>query len=150
MLEAAEVSGRSVPDILHPGDGCLLEDEEIEVARWTMEPHRGSLLAALSVRRNANYSRAIVKRAHCTQIHELVNARQAKRLRDALCRRIYDRKLHLGRLPSGLIVLLRVRPIEEDIEQVANIPLFELAVHFPCQSWARPSNGRPVASADTE
>ena len=150
VLEAAEVSGRAVPDILQLVVGCLLEDEEIEVARWTMEPHRGSLLAALSVRRNAAYSRAIVKRAQCTQIHELLNARQAKRLRDALCRRIYDRKLHLGRLPSGLIVLLRVRPIEEDIEQVADIPLFDLPVHFPGQSGARPSTGRSVESADPE
>ena len=133
--EAVYRSCKSVGQVLQETVGCLLEDDEIEVVRWTTNPYRQDLLNALTVLRNRQPSIALVRYAQCTQLHQLVNARQAYRLLLSLKKRIYCRKLHLGCLPNGMLVRLRVRSIEENIEQIRNIPELDLAAHFPGQNW---------------
>lgn len=133
--EAVYRSCKSVGQVLQETVGCLLEDDEIEVVRWTTNPYRQDLLNALTVLRNRQPSIALVRYAQCTQLHQLVNARQAYRLLQSLKKRIYCRKLHLGCLPNGMLVRLRVRSIEENIEQIRNIPELDLAAHFPGQNW---------------
>ena len=59
--------------------GILLEDDKIEVARWTEKPYRRAMLAALAVSKKADNSRAIVRKAQCTQVHDPFSAYQASR-----------------------------------------------------------------------
>jgi hypothetical protein len=111
--------------------GCLLEDDQIEPVRWMPGPHRDELVAVLSVKANASHSQATSKRAQCTHVHRLFNRRQSLWLQRSIRKRPYDRKLHLGLLPSGKYVRLKVREFETGVEQISSYPWFNAGLHFP-------------------
>ena len=64
-------------------------------------------------------------------MHNLRDRRRAHRLVQALLKRKSDRKCHLGKLPNGDLVLLKVRRKEANCIEAKSLPVFDLDVYFP-------------------
>ena len=64
-------------------------------------------------------------------VHNLRDRRRAHRLVQALLKRKSDRKCHLGKLPNGDLVLLKVRRKEANCIEAKSLPVFDLDVYFP-------------------
>ena len=113
--------------------GCLLEfDDQFIEPRWlTTQPWRNQLVETLAVRRIPRDREPLLMREQQRKVHRLYNRRQGKLVERVLLGQPYDRMLHLGLLPNGKLVLLKVRPADRQLPLVLTLPWFDAATHFP-------------------
>jgi hypothetical protein len=123
--------------------GCLLEEEVFDIGRYMISPYREELRDAVVVRTYSSEAGLTTVKAQKVHTYPLVDRRQAQRIVAFLQKR-KDRKTHLGRLPSGEMVLLKVRARESHVVE-AQLPLFDLDLHFPEAVPSSPPVDRPSA-----
>jgi hypothetical protein len=114
--------------------GCLLEDSIFDVGRWLLEPFRTDLINAVTV---SSYDSSDLRLSISTEFarktveHRLTDRQQATRVFTSLVHRKSDRRLHMGRLPNGRLVLLCVPRNETHCREATAIPFFDPESDFP-------------------
>ena len=131
--EVVAQSGKGLRQVLSEIVGCLLQGQWIDVVRWVDPVYREEFINILCVKAYPQQARLRTRVGQRTEVHKLVGREQASLVRRALCRRPYDRMVHLGRLSDGNLVRLKVREIEEEIPQIAALRSLDLDIHFPEQ-----------------
>jgi hypothetical protein len=109
--------------------GVLLEAGEISPLLWTDPVHRAELFECLVAREHFRAPRPSIY-AQQTVVHSLLSRDQADWISRQVLRRQYDRKVHLGKLPDGNLVLLRCHANDSSCKE-AQLPPFDLNLHFP-------------------
>ncbi len=109
---ASEVSKKAGSILLHDAVGCLLEDCVPQLDSWMAPSRVGHLFAAVCAKEYTGGTLTQAERPLRVKVHVLMNRLQALKVVAKIRKAIYDRKLHLGRLPSGELVLIKVRPEE--------------------------------------
>ena len=110
--------------------GMLLEDEIVDVRRWILPELRDLMVECLLVNRLEGEATHKALKSQKTVVHRLYHRLQAASMMQTLARRRYDKKLHLGKLPNGELVLMRVSDLERNCVE-AQLPPLDLDVHFP-------------------
>ena len=132
--EAAALSRKGLRQILAEIVGCILNDQWIEVINWTSPAERAELMEVLRVKSYPERPHLATSTGQRTEVHNLYEREQAEWVGRALGARRFDRMVHIGRLPDGNMVRLRVRSIEENIPQLASFPSLDPDTHFPTMS----------------
>lgn len=139
LREAVRISPKSVNMLISDTAGCLMEDRVIQLDRWMSPDARVRLLEAVSVKSYGGPKVLKASRALQTVVYPLWNRAQAIRQMAKVLKRKYDRKLYLGRLPSGTMVLMRVHMNEVNCQE-AQQPRLDIDLHFPDTPVTRPPN----------
>ena len=132
-------SGKGLGQVLSDIVGCLLDDDWIDVAKWMVPSLRQDFLDTLCIKSYPLRTHLTTRVGQRTEVHNLFEREQAIWVEEALNSRRYDRMVHLGQLPDGNLVQLRVREIETEIQQIATLPWFDPEIYFPRQERASPS-----------
>jgi len=98
--------------------------------RWVRGDSRQLMQACLLVDRVQGDLDHRSRYAQLCVVHPLQTRQQAEHVFALLKRHPYDRKLHLGRLPSKSLVLLHMRDVEKSCRE-AQLPLLDLDRDFP-------------------
>jgi hypothetical protein len=134
IRDCQRLSTKSLLQLLRDTVGVLLEYETFDLGRVCMEPYRSELLeaiAAVSYRSERADTRLTSNHAQKLKVHRLHDREHAHRVLQFLAKRKSDRKTHLGRLPDDSLVLLKVRPCEEQCIEARSLPRIDLNLHFP-------------------
>lgn len=110
--------------------GCLLEDGCLDLENWLAPSNRDLLLRAVTPMRVTGRKETTARHALQPRVHRLHTRDHARRVASNAKKSIYDRQLHLGRLPSGEVVTLRV-PSREILCIEARYRPFDLERDFP-------------------
>ena len=129
VAECMQLRGSDV-DVLANIVGCLLEEEEFDIGRWMRSPERDELRDAVVITSYPLDESWTTRKVQKVHVYPLFNRRQAQRIVGFLAKRLYDRKTHIGRLPNGELVLLKVRGREGHCRE-AQLPAFDLDATFP-------------------
>jgi len=142
--EVVSKSGKGRGLVITEAVGCLLQDEWIEAVRWIKPEFRDEFMSILCVKSVPNETLLKTRLGQQTQIHKLIDIEQARWVQDTLHRRPYDRMVHLGRFRNGLLVKLKVRDIEAEVEQIRSLPWFDASIHFPERHFTTPRRSTDV------
>ena len=135
FLQACSMNARkSERQILCDIVGCLLEEDLFDICRVLEEPWRSEIMSAVAITEYRSNQAELKHASRSVQklvVHNLRDRRRAHRLVQALFKRKSDRKCHLGKLPNGELVVLKVRRKEINCIEPRSLPFFDLNVHFP-------------------
>ena len=134
IRDCQQLSTKPLLQLLRETVGVLLEFETFDLGRVCMEPYRSELLDAIAVvtyRSERADTRLTSTHAQKIKVHPLHDREHARRILQFLAKRKSDRKTHLGRLPDDSLVLLKVRPCEEQCIEARSLPRIDLNLHFP-------------------